>query len=97
MTVSPVTIPNPLKALVDFIGSANVQKALAGVQIGISGATGAEGKTLGAHIAGMSIGAGYGIAVHTIDAVRAWISTVFEHKPAGVVVPVPAPAAEVAA
>ena len=81
MTIPSVNIPNPIKALVDFLGSANVQKALAGAQVGISGVTGAEGKSLGAHIAGMSIGAGYGIAVHAIDAVRAWIEA-FKNKPA---------------
>lgn len=66
-------VPNPLTWLTDFIGSANVQKVLAGIQVGVAGLTGTEGKSLGVKVAGMSIGAAYGIAVHWIDAVRARI------------------------
>jgi hypothetical protein len=61
---------NPFTWLADFIGSANVQKTLAGVQVALSGVTGTEGKSLGAHIAGMTVGGVYGLAVHYIDYLR---------------------------
>ena len=68
-----VTIPNPFTALSNFIGSANVQKTLASLQVGIGGLTSAEGKTLGTHITAMSVGAVYGLAVHWFDYLRAKI------------------------
>lgn len=61
---------NPFTWLTDFIGSANVQKTLAGIQVAVAATTGAEGQTLGTKIAGMSVGAVYGLAVHYIDYLR---------------------------
>ena len=69
----PAVVSNPLTWLTDFIGSANVQKTLAGAQVALAGLTSTEGKSLGAHISGMTIGGVYGLAVHLIDALRAKI------------------------
>jgi hypothetical protein len=69
---SPVAEPNPLaNAITSFIGSANVQKTLAGLQVGIAGLTNAEGKTIGMKLGAMSIGAAYGLIVHYFDLARA--------------------------
>lgn len=64
---------NPLTWLADFIGSANVQKILGIAQVYIAGSTAAEGKTLGAHITGMTLGGAFTLGVHVVDAVRAKI------------------------
>ena len=68
-----IVVSNPLTWLVDFIGSANVQKVLGMLQVYIGGATAAEGKTLGAHITGMTIGSAFTLGVHLVDALRAKI------------------------
>lgn len=66
--------PNPLaNAISSYIGSANFQKTLAALQVGIAGLTKAEGGGLGQKIAGMSIGAAYGLGVHAFDYLRARI------------------------
>jgi hypothetical protein len=65
---------NPLaNALTSFIGSANVQKTLAGLQVAIAGLTSAEGHSIGAKITGMTLGGAYGVAVHIVDYLRAKI------------------------
>lgn len=61
---------NPFTWLTDIIGSANVQKTLAGIQVAIAASTGVEGQTLGTKIAGMSVGAVYGLGVHYFDYLR---------------------------
>jgi len=69
----PPQVPNPLTWLTDFIGSANVQKALGLAMTGLSGATAANGKDLGMKLGGMTIGAAFTLGVHIVDAVRAKI------------------------
>ena len=75
MSTTPATpltgVPDPFSWITDFLGKANVQKVLAGAQVATAGLTGTEGKSLGMHISGMTIGAAYGIAVHYIDYLRA--------------------------
>ena len=70
-TPPKVVVANPLTWLVDFIGSANVQKTLGGLQVATAGLTGAEGQTFAMKLAGMSVGAAYGLAVHYFDYLRA--------------------------
>lgn len=71
-TTSPVAEPNPLaNVITSFLGSANAQKVLAALQVAAAGVTNLEGKSLGAHISGMTLGGAYGIAVHYIDYLRA--------------------------
>ena len=50
-----------------------MQKVLGHLQTATAGLTSAEGKTLSAHLAGMSIGAAYSLGVHYFDALRAKI------------------------
>lgn len=81
VAVAPVVVPpppttvisNPLTWLVDFIGSANVQKALGLAMTGISATTAANGKDLGMKITGMTLGGAFTLGVHLIDAFRAKI------------------------
>lgn len=73
-TVSPVAEPNPLaNAITSFLGSANVQKVLGLIQVGVAGGTNAEGKSLGMHISNMTIGALFTLGVHYVDYLRAKI------------------------
>lgn len=73
-TASPVAEPNPLaNAITSFIGSANVQKTLGLLYAGIGGLTAAEGKSLGVHIANLSIGSAFTLGVHFVDYLRAKI------------------------
>lgn len=71
--IPPFPIPNPIAPIVDWLGSANVQKLLGLAQVGIAGLTDGEAKTIWPKIAAMSIGGVFTIAVHAIDAVRAKI------------------------
>ena len=65
---------NPLEnAVTQFLGSANVQKILGLVQVGVAGTTNAEGKSLGMHISNMTIGAAFTLGVHYFDYLRAKI------------------------
>lgn len=64
---------NPLTWLVDFLGSANVQKALGLAGSAIAGMTAADGKDLGVKITGMTIGGAFALGVHIVDAIRAKI------------------------
>jgi hypothetical protein len=80
-TSTPVPAPaavvsNPLTWLVDFIGSANVQKALGLTMTAISGATAADGKDLGLKITGMTLGGAFTLGVHIVDAIRARIEKI---------------------
>lgn len=74
-TSTPTTAePNPLaNAITSYIGSANFQKTLAGLQVAIAALTSAEGSGLGMKIAGMSVGGLYGLGVHYVDYLRAKI------------------------
>lgn len=71
---SPVAEPNPLaNAITSYLGSANVQKVLGLIQVGVAATTNAEGKTLGMHVANITLGAAFTVAVHWIDYLRAKI------------------------
>lgn len=73
-TPGPVAEPNPLaNALTSFIGSANLQKTLGVLQVGIAGLTGTEGTSTAQRIAGMSIGGAFALGVHWFDYLRAKI------------------------
>lgn len=81
MTNVPPTTPpppapvvsNPLTWLFDFIGSANVQKALGLSGSAIAALTAADGKSIAVKISGMSLGAAFALGVHVVDAARAKI------------------------
>jgi hypothetical protein len=73
-STSPVAEPNPLaNAITSFLGSANVQKVLGLVQVGVAASTNAEGKSLGMHVSNITLGAAFTLGVHWFDYLRAKI------------------------
>lgn len=73
-TPPPVAEPNPLaNALTAFIGSANFQKSIAGLQVGIAALTKAESTNIWARIGFAALGGAYGLGVHYVDYLRAKI------------------------
>ena len=78
-TASP--IPNPLTVVLDWLGSANVQKALGVAQVVLS-ATGTEHlQSIGGKISGMTVGGVFALGVHVVAWLRAKVRAQHLHLP----------------